>query len=129
MANLIPPGIGALLGFFGPGQDWRTRLKPAAYKSPSGTRIKFDFEEVSRSTSKRGTLFEFPGVNNGYVQQNGYGSRRYPMRCYFTGKDHDSIATAFEVALLEDGLGKLETPMYGTIPVVPFGDIERRNDL
>jgi len=129
MAGFVPPGIGGLLGLFGVSQDWRDRLQDGAYTSPSGTRIRFDFEEVSRETTKRGTVFEFPGVNNAYVQQNGFGSRRYPLRCFFWGKDHDRIATAFESALLEDGLGKLEHPLYGSFDVVPFGDITRREDL
>lgn len=129
MAGFVPPGIAGLLGLFGVDQSWKDRVKPGAFISPKGTKVKFDFEEVSRTTTLRGTAFEFPGVNNAYVQRSGFGARRYPMRCFFTGKNHDRIATAFEAALLESGLGKLEHPLYGTISVVPFGDIERRNDL
>jgi hypothetical protein len=125
----VPPLLAAALGLFGVDQSWKDRLREAAYTSPKGTRIKFAYEEVSRETSKRGTAFEFPGVNNGYVQQNGYGSRRYPLRCFFWGKDNDRIATAFESALLEDGLGKLEHPLYGSLKVVPFGDVVRRDNL
>jgi len=118
-----------LLGIKTAQQSWANRIKDGAYTSPGGTRIKFDFEDLTREVTKRTTVFEFPGVNDGYVQQNGYGARRYPMVCFFSGKDCDRIATAFESALLEDGIGKLEHPLHGTFNVVPVGDIGRRDDL
>lgn len=108
---------------------WQDRLREAAYTSPTGTRITFDYEEISRETEKRSSTFEFPGINDAYVQQNGFGARKYPMRCYFWGSDHDLIATDFEIALLETGLGRLEHPMYGAFDVVPVGTISRREDL
>ena len=108
---------------------WQDRLREAAYTSPTGTRIVFDYEDFGRETEKRTTPFEFPGVNDAYVQQNGFGARKYPMRCFFWGNDHDLIATAFERALLETGMGRLEHPMYGAFDVVPMGSIGRRDDL
>lgn len=127
MVGLLP-GVAGLLDFFS--QSWKDRVRKGAYISPTGTRIEFDFEDVSREFDKRGTIFTFPGVNGAYVQQKGYSERRYPLRCYFTGDNCDRIANAFEVALLEDGAGKLEHPLYGDIDdVVPFGAITRRDDL
>lgn len=120
MANAIAPGRQ---------QDWEDRLREGAYTSPGGTRIKYDFEDVSRAFDKRTTAFGFGRVNGEYVQQNGFGSRRYPMRCYFSGRDHDRVALAFELALLEHGVGVLEHPIYGTVDVVPFGTVTRRDDL
>ncbi len=111
------------------GASWKDRLKEAAYTSPKGTRIKFDYEDVSRSFDIRGTVFDFPGINNSYVQQSGYGSRKYPLVCYFTGRNCDRLAASFEAALLQPGLGKLEHPIYGTISVVPFGSVERNDAL
>src|SRR5690606_30044538 len=35
----------------------------------------------------------------------------------------------FEAALSEPGIGTLQHPLYGEIPVTPFGEIERRDDL
>lgn len=109
--------------------SWEERLRQAAYTSPSGARLTFDYEDVSRETDKRGTVFQFPRVDGGYVQQSGFGPRRYPLRCFFWGPEHDRIATTFELALLERGVGKLEHPMYGAFDVVPFGTIARRDDL
>lgn len=129
MSFSIPPGVAGLTGLFQKGATWENRLREAAYTPPSGTRIKFLYEAVSRETPKRTAAFEFPNVNGAYIQDNGYGSRRYPLACIFSGKDHDLLATAFEAALLERGQGKLEHPLYGSFDVVPFGDITRRNDL
>lgn len=121
--------------------SWETRIKEAAYTSPSGKRIRFNFEDVGREVTKRTSAFEFPGVDEAYVQDNGFGSRRYPLRCIFVGPNHDIEATQFEGALLEHGVGLLEHPFYGPrseairgrraspFSVVPFGDITRRDDL
>src|ERR1700744_2228326 len=124
-------GLAASLASRIAGQEksWRDRVKPAAYTSPSGKRITFSFDDLRRTFDIRGTVFEFPGVDGGYVQQTGFGSRQYPMLCYFTGSQCDLIATAFEAALLEPGIGQLEHPLYGTLPVVPFGAVERNDAL
>jgi prophage DNA circulation protein len=131
VSNAIGTGAAALQNAFGQGQQsWENRIREAAYTSPSGIRITFDFEDVSRETTKRTADFDFPNVDGAYVQDNGFGSRRYPLRCIFSGKTHDLEATAFEAALLERGVGKLEHPFYGPpFNVVPFGDITRRDDL
>lgn len=127
MAGAIAAGVSALTDLFG--ETWEDRIKEAAYTSPGGTRIRFYFEDVSRATDKRTAAFEFFNVPNAYVQDNGHGSRRYPLICFFWGDTHDLEATAFENALLETGVGKLEHPFYGTFDVVPFGTITRRDDL
>lgn len=140
MASFLPPGIQGLLGLLGqpslitlankpPG--WQTRLRPAAYTSPKKrTRIKFEYEDVSREFDLRGTAHEFPQVNDAFVQRTGFGPRRYPMTCYFSGKDHDLVASAFEAALMEEGTGVLEHPLYGTLRnVVPFGTVTRNDAL
>jgi hypothetical protein len=108
---------------------WQDRLREAAYTGPSGIRLRFDYEDVSRSYEARGTAFDFPGVNESYVQRTGFGSRKYPLRCIFWGDDHDLAATRFEALLLEDGVGKLEHPLYGAVDVVPFGTITRNDAL
>jgi hypothetical protein len=119
--------LGALVG--AGGGTWRDRLREAAYNSPSGTRIKFYYFDVSRELDFRTASFEFPGINDAYIQQNGFGARRYPLRCVFAGAQHDLEATAFEAALLEPGVGKLDHPVYGPVKVVPTGTLTRRDDL
>lgn len=108
---------------------WNDRLREAAYTSPSGARIAFDYESVQKSVSKKTTGFNFPDANGTYVQDLGHTGRRYPLRVIFWGGDYDIQANAFEEILLEIGTGKLEHPIYGVVDVVPFGDITRRDDL
>ena len=108
---------------------WNDRIREAAYTSPSGARTVFDYEDVSRSVEKKTTGYEFPDADGTYVQDLGRSGRRYPLRAFFWGNDYDQEADAFEAGLLERGAGKLEHPIYGSINVVPFGSIKRRDDL
>lgn len=130
IAELVGSKAGLAADLLGKQKTWRDRLKQAAYTSPvSKTRIQFDYEDVSRDFDIRGTAFDFRGVNNSYVQPGGYTSRRYPLVCYFSGRNCDLLATAFEAALLEPGTGKLEHPLYGTVSVIPFGTVTRNDAL
>lgn len=108
---------------------WDDRLREAAYTSPLGGRIVFQYVDVSRSTPLRNAAFDFPSVNGSYVQPNGYSATQMPMRCYFNGDDCDLQATLFEELLLDRGIGQLEHPLYGRIDVVPFGSVERNDAL
>ena len=108
---------------------WSDRLAEAAYTSPGGTRMTFFYDDVSAEVDKRTAAFEFPGVDGAFIQDNGHGERRYPLRCIFAGPECDEEASAFEALLLERGTGRLDHPLYGRIDVVPFGTITRRDDL
>lgn len=108
---------------------WQDRIRVAAYTSPSGVRIEFDFENVVKSFDKRTTAFNFPDADGTYIQDLGSSGRRYPMRVIFWGDDHDLQSIAFESLLNEVGIGTLEHPAYGVIKVVPFGTISFRSDL
>jgi len=108
---------------------WMDRIKEAAYTPPSGSRLTFGYEDVSRHIEKKTTAFEFPDADGTYIQDLGHSGRRYPLRVFFMGVDCDTEADALEAALLEVGTGKLEHPMYGIVDVVPFGKISRRDDL
>ena len=108
---------------------WPDRLKEAAYTPPSGTRFTFFYENVSRDVSKKTAAFNFPDADGTLVQDSGASGRRYPLRIFFWGDDHDLEANAFIDALLERGQGLLEHPLYGAKNVVPFGDISQRDDL
>lgn len=108
---------------------WTNRLRKGQYKSPSGKTIKFDCLAAERKFQLRGTMFEFDGVNEGYIQRKGIGPRQYPLTCIFSGITHDLEATAFEAALCERGFGTLTHPLYGEFKVVPFGEIGRNNSF
>lgn len=108
---------------------WTDRLKEAAYTSPSGTRLVFLYEDVSRIVSKKTSGFNFPDADGTFVQDLGHTGRRYPLRVIFAGADYDLQAEVFEGLLLERGTGVLEHPLYGPVDVVPFGDIKRTDRL
>lgn len=108
---------------------WPDRLREAAYTSPSGVRMVFLYEDVSKKLRKKTSAFNFPDVDGTYIQDLGREGRRYPLRLFFSGADYDLQAAEFENMLLERGPGKLEHPIYGVVDVVPFTDIARRDDL
>lgn len=108
---------------------WLDRIGEAAYTSPGGTRMTFGYDDVSVEVDNRTAAFEFPGVDGAYIQHNGHGERRYPLRCIFSGADCDEQARAFFELLLERGAGRLDHPLYGRQNVVPFGGVTRRDDL
>jgi hypothetical protein len=118
----IQPGTAAAVS-----HTWRDRRGEAAYTSPGGTRAKFEYMDLSRETPLKTAQFDFPGIDNSYIQQNGFGSREYPLRCIFWGGQSDLEATVFETMLLEKGVGRLEHPTYGTFNVVPVGRVVRRD--
>lgn len=108
---------------------WQDRIKPAAYTSPSGTRLEFVYENVSKETNKHTTAFDFPDADGTFVQVLGRSGRRLPLRVFFTGDNYDLEADVFDAMLDEDGIGVLEHPKYGVFNVVPFGKIVRSDAL
>ena len=109
--------------------SWEDRLSEAAYITPSGQRLLFIYEDVAKSFDKKTSAFNFPDVDGTFIQDNGRTGRRFPLRLIFTGEDYDLEVETFENGLMEPGRGKLEHPIYGTVNVVPFGSITRRDDL
>ena len=108
---------------------WVDRLREAAYTPPSGGRLTFTYENLRVQVDKKTSAFEPPDADGTYVQDNGSTGRRVPMQIIFWGEDYDTQADNFMIALQERGVGSLEHPVYGTIDVVPFGAIGRRDDL
>lgn len=108
---------------------WVDNLKDAAYTSPSGTRLTFLYENVSREQGIRSTNFDFADADGTFVQDMGRTGRRYPLQLIMSGDNCDTDATAWENALAERGQGTLEHPVYGSILVVPTGSIRRSDDL
>jgi len=101
----------------------------ASYTSPSGQRIEFTYENLGVNFARKTAAFEFPDSDGTYVQDLGHTGRRYPLRVIFWGADYEVAADAFMGALRERGFGSLRLPLYGTVSVVPFGEIKRRDDL
>ena len=108
---------------------WQDRLRQAAYTPPSGKRLTFDYENVEETVEKKTAAFNFPGVDGTFIQDLGHKGRQRPLRVILWGDNHDLDANRFSDALLETGTGRLEHPLYGTLNVIPFGRIRRRDDL
>ena len=104
---------------------WKDDIREAAYTSNGGQRLTFQFEDVSTSFTKKGTVFQFPDSNETYVQELGSTGRSLPLRCIFSGADCNIQADKFEDAIRAKGVGILEHPMYGRFSVVPFGEVKR----
>lgn len=109
--------------------SWIGNLREAAYTSPDGRRVTFAYEDVSFSIDKKTSAYNFPDADGTLVQDLGHTGRQYPLRIILWGADYDAQAEDFEQALLARGIGKLEHPAYGTVDVVPYGSITRRDDL
>lgn len=109
--------------------SWSDRLLEAAYTSPSGLRITFDYEDVGVEFDKQTAAFNFPDGRGTYVQDLGVTGRRYALRFFLWGENYDQDADQLLNMLAENGAGVLEHPLYGVIDVVPFGRIRRRDNL
>lgn len=108
---------------------WQDRLREASYTSAAGDTLGFDFEDVGAEIELRGSAYDFVDVDGTYVQRTGSSGRRYPLRMFFWGDDHDLEADAFIDLILAPGVGRLTHPLYGVLDVVPFGALTRRDDL
>jgi len=96
------------------------RLKQMKYTAPSGQEFILDFNELSRTLSKKYALNEYTQINTADLQDLGNAANRYPVSCYIHGADYDRQADSFAAALSERGAGTLEHPRWGTIQVLPI---------
>jgi hypothetical protein len=109
---------------------WTEEISEAAYTSPSGKRIVFNYEPgVEKSTSLKTSENVFPDLDGAEIQSLGLGGRKFPMTAIFSGENCIKDADEFEEILCERGYGELEHPVYGKHVVVPTGDIGRSDNL
>lgn len=109
---------------------WIDEISAAAYTSPGGKRMDFNYDSsVERTTALKTAESTFPDVDGAQVQSLGLGGRKFPMTAIFSGADCFKDADAFEELLCERGFGQLEHPIYGKHNVVPTGEISRTDDL
>lgn len=107
------------------------RLRQAAYTTPDGLRLSFDYEDVSVDIEAKGTAFEFAGGKT-YVQRKTCTMQRFPMNVIIAGVDYDRKAKAFMDNLTKfpgGKAGKLDHPLYGVFDVLPLGGITRTDRL
>ena len=109
---------------------WIDEISAAAYTSPGGKRMEFNYDaSVERTTALKTAESTFPDVDGAQVQSLGLGGKKFPMTAIFSGADCFKDADAFEELLCERGFGQLEHPIYGKHNVVPTGEISRTDDL
>jgi hypothetical protein len=100
----------------------------ARYKSPTGKKSTFDYEDLEHSFYIKSGVFENAVGNGTYIQSNGVTGFRAPMTCIFHGKGFDKAAKYFMASLAEPGVGVLYHPVYDKeIYVKPVGDISRED--
>jgi len=103
---------------------WVNRTAQLTYMSPSGNSFALDYEDMSVEIELQTKSYNYANANVTVVQQFGHSSRILPLRVFFSGPDYDIDSAAFEAALLERGTAILQTPLYGSINVVPTGKIK-----
>lgn len=109
---------------------WTEEISEAAYTSPSGKRLVFNYEpSVEKTTSLKTSENVFPDLDGAEIQSLGLGGKKFPMTAIFSGEDCLKDADEFESLLCERGYGELEHPVYGKHTVVPTGDISRSDNL
>lgn len=109
---------------------WLDEISAAAYTSPGGKRMEFNYDaSLERTTALKTAESTFPDVDGAQVQSLGLGGKKFPMTAIFSGADCFKDADAFEELLCERGFGQLEHPIYGKHNVVPTGEISRADDL
>lgn len=109
---------------------WTDEIGAAAYTSPGGKRMVFNYDSgVERTTPLKTAENTFPDVDGAEIQSLGLGGKKFPMTAIFSGADCFKDADAFEELLCERGYGVLEHPIYGKHTVVPTGEIARSDDL
>ncbi len=96
------------------------RLREFKYIAPSGKTYILQFDSLSRTGGKKAPVSEFPGQNQGAVQDLGNLTPTFPVECYITGTDYDVTADSFWEALHETGPGKLFHPRWGNLNVLPI---------
>lgn len=109
---------------------WNDEIGEAAYTSPSGKRMTFNYDSgLERKTTLKTAENVFPDVDGAEIQSLGLGGKKFPMTAIFSGADCLKQADDFEALLCERGYGILEHPIYGKYNVVPTGEIGRSDNL
>lgn len=99
--------------------SYKERLRQLKYISASGSEFTLLFDELSRSGGKKAPVSEFPGQDQGAVQDLGEETSSFPITCYITGSDYDREADRLWDALRETGPAQLVHPRWGNINVLP----------
>ena len=100
--------------------SYQDRLRELQYESPSGQSFTLQFSDLSRTGGKKAPVTEFPGQNQGAVQDLGNVTPTFPVSCWISGADYDLEADRFYNAVHETGPGNLSHPRWGDLKVLPI---------
>jgi hypothetical protein len=100
--------------------SYQDRLRTMNYTSPSGQSFTLQFSDLSRTGGKKAPVTEFPGQNQGSVQDLGNVTPTFPVSCWISGADYDLDADRFYDAVHETGPGDLSHPRWGDLKVLPI---------
>lgn len=100
--------------------SYQARLREMIYTAPSGQSFTLQFSDLSRTGGKKAPVTEFPGQNQGSVQDLGNVTPTFPVSCWISGADYDLDADRFYDAIHETGPGDLSHPRWGDLKVLPI---------
>lgn len=104
--------------------DWLTDLVPAEFISNSGTKIPFDYLDLTSYFPRKTSVFGSVTADGVYVQNNGSGGNRFPVMMILSGNNNHNQTQDAMLALTERGDSNLNHPVWGLTLVGILGDIE-----
>lgn len=102
------------------------RIRQMKFIAPGGSEHIAQFSKLERTGGKKVPVTEFPGQDQGSVQNLGNVTPTWPVTCWISGDDYDIDANEFWAALHEDGIGTLEHPVWGNWQVLAVPQSEKR---
>lgn len=103
--------------------NYRDRLRPASFVSPSGIESEFLVDTLKKKSGKKISTQEIIDSDESVSQDQGNKTNTFPMSIYFIGDEFDITMSDFEVGLTEryyvDTPGILKHPLWGDINVFP----------
>lgn len=95
--------------------SWQTRLTKCTYK---GVILNLN-SKIEIQSGKKGSVFDFPGIDGGSAQDLGNQQRKISVSCFVSGDDYDVERNTLESTLRSEGAGDLVHPTMGIFKVLP----------
>lgn len=92
--------------------SWRDRLQPASFRG-----ITFGVEDCEERSGRRIVEFDFPGRDDGKLDDQGAAATYHSVSAFVIGEDFDLRATELRDALKKRGTGELVLPRVGSVTV------------
>lgn len=94
--------------------SWRERLQPGSFRD-----VPFLLQDNTCSGGRRQVVHEYPGREQGFVEDNGRRDTRHSLQLYLIGADYDQRREQLQQALESAaGAGTLVHPRKGSLQVV-----------